>query len=136
MHKINLMDAYVIETLRSHGISNQKILEAAENNKTESFHSVKDGMDYSLLDRLHEEGKLQSILEDGYQVTFLTSNGLKNLIRMKYGRTAGEDFSFEDFTVEGLQISDDETAELEALLSQNWILKRSESGVSVAPATN
>lgn len=133
MHSINLMDAYVIEMLRSHGVSNETILEETKNKNTETFQSVKENMDFTTLELLEASGNLESILKDGYQVTFLTSNGLKNLIRMKYGKKADEDFTFNDFVVRGLEISDDETKELEALLSQNWNLSKDEDGVTIAP---
>lgn len=133
MHSINLMDAYVIENLRSNGYSNTQIIGEAEDKNTSAFQHVKENMDFSRLEDLEASGNLKSILEDGYQVSFLTSNGLKNLIRLKYGKEEGEDYTFEDFTVYGLELSEVEETELEDLLSQNWTFSKNENGVRISP---
>lgn len=133
MHSINLMDAYVIENLRSNGYSNGQIIEEAEDKNTSTFQHVKENMDFSRLEELEASGNLKSILEDGYQVSFLTSNGLKNLIRLKYGKEEREDYTFEDFTVDGLELSEAEETELEDLLSQNWTFSKNENGVRISP---
>lgn len=133
MHSINLMDAYVIENLRSNGISNEEIIQKAEEKHTSDFQYVKENMDFSILEGLAASGRLRSILEDGYQVTFMTSNGLKNLIRMKYGKEVDQDYTFDDFIVEGLKISETEEKDLEKMLSQNWTFSKNDDGVKVAP---
>lgn len=59
-------------------------MEKVKNNEIEEFKSVDKNMDYSTLIELNESNFLGNILEEGYQVKFLTINGLTNLIRMKY----------------------------------------------------
>lgn len=134
MHSINLMDAYAIESLRSNGYSNEEIIDKAEKKETGEFSSVKKGVDYSLLEKLEETGNLRGALENGYQVTFLTANGLKNLIRMKYDKEKDQDYTFENFTVSGLQLAEEDQKELKGLLSQNWQFSLEDNNVTISPA--
>ncbi|KKK33369.1 hypothetical protein WN59_11480 [Salinicoccus sediminis] len=134
MQRITLMQAYAIETLRSSGYTNETILEKVRNDEMADFKSADSGMDYSGLVELEAENFLGNILEDGYQVKFLTINGLTNLIRLKYGKKKGEDYRLEDFTVSELGLDDKEADELGNLLSPNWEIRKSGTGVIISPA--
>ncbi|WP_017547698.1 hypothetical protein [Salinicoccus carnicancri] len=134
MHRITLMQAYAIETLRSTGYTNETILEKVRNDEMADFKSADSSMDYSGLCELESENFLGNILEEGYQVKFLTINGLTNLIRMKYGKKEDEDYRLEGFKVSGLELDDKEADELGNLLSTNWEIDKSRRGVIIAPA--
>ena len=76
LQKISLMDAYMLETLRSKGVTNQELLESKDSNAWNEFHPSFDFND--LLDLMEKDpAAFQTIVEDGYQVKFVTLNGLK-----------------------------------------------------------
>ncbi|HIW13712.1 MAG TPA: hypothetical protein H9891_11225 [Candidatus Salinicoccus stercoripullorum] len=134
MQHITLMEAYAIETLRSSGYSNETILEKVRNDEMTDFKSADSSMDYSGLRMLESGNFLGNILEEGYQVKFLTINGLTNLIRMKYGKKQDDDYRLEDFTVSELQLGDTDVEVLGNLLSSNWEMKWTDKGVTIFPA--
>lgn len=134
MQHITLMEAYAIETLRSSGYSNETILEKVRNDEMTDFKSADSSMDYSGLRMLESGNFLGNILEEGYQVKFLTINGLTNLIRMKYGKKQDDDYRLEDFTVSELQLGDTDVEVLGNLLSSNWEMKWTDKGVTISPA--
>src|SRR5699024_3862154 len=91
MNSITLMDAYAIENLRSYGYSNDQILSKVQEKHYEEFKKVKDKLDFSMLIDTDESIGLQMLLEDYYKSKFLTFNGLKDLIEVKFGKIAEED---------------------------------------------
>lgn len=133
MESITLMEAYAIETLRSNGISNDKIIENIKANNLEEFKAVKENMDFDALVELSKNADFEAIVNDGYKVKFLTFNGLKNLIKMKFGKFADEDYQVDEFVISGLEISEDQQKDLEYMLSANWILDSEAGGVTVKP---
>ncbi len=133
MESITLMEAYAIETLRSNGIKNDKIIKNIKSNELEEFRAVKENMDFDALVELSENADFEAIINDGYKVKFLTFNGLKNLIKMKFGKFAEEDYQVEEFVISGLEISADQEKDLENMLSANWTLSSEAGGVTVKP---
>ena len=133
MESITLMEAYAIETLRGNGISNDKIIENIKANELEDFKAVKENMDFDALVKLSETADFESIVNDGYKVKFLTFNGLKNLIKMKFGKFAEEDYQVEEFVISGLELDESQQKDLENMLSANWTLSSEAGGVTVQP---
>lgn len=133
MESITLMEAYAIETLRSNGISNDKIIENIKANDLEEFKAVKENMDFDALVELSKNAGFEAIINEGYKVKFLTFNGLKNLIKMKFGKFAEEDYQLEAFVISGLELSADQEKDLENMLSANWTLESEAGGVTVKP---
>lgn len=134
MQSITLADAYAIESLRSNDYTNSDIIEKVKDGKTDDFKSVNKNTDYSVLDALNASGDLEAVLNDGYQVKFVTENGLKNLIKMKYGKEDGLDYLYDNNQVTGLQLDEDAQQDLKNMLSQNWVFKAEENGISITPA--
>lgn len=133
MESITLMEAYAIETLRGSGISNEQIIKDIEKNDLTAFKAVKENMDFDALVALNESADFKSIINDGYKVKFLTFNGLKNLIKMRFGKFAEEDYQVEEFVLSGLVLTDQQKKDLENMLSANWTLEDEASGVTVRP---
>lgn len=134
MQRITMMEAYGIETLKNNGYSNEEITEKVRNNEIEEFKSVDKNMDYSTLIELNESNFLGNILKEGYQVKFLTINGLTNLIRMKYKKEPDEDYKLERFVLSELQLDEESSEELENLLSSNWRFSETKNGISISPS--
>ena len=133
MESITLMEAYAIETLRGNGISNDKIIENIKANDLEEFKAVKENMDFEALVELGKNADFESIVNDGYKVKFLTFNGLKNLIKMKFGKFADEDYQVDEFVISGLELDENQQKDLENILSANWTLESEAGGVTVKP---
>lgn len=133
MESITLMEAYAIETLRSNGISNEEIVKNVKDKNIEDFKAVKENMDFDALIALNDSANFESIINDGYKVKFLTFNGLKNLIKMKFGKFAEEDYQLEEFVISGLELSEQQQKDLENMLSANWTMENKAGGVTVQP---
>ena len=133
MESITLMEAYAIETLRGNGISNDKIIENIKANDLEEFKAVKENMDFEALVELGKNADFESIVNDGYKVKFLTFNGLKNLIKMKFGKFADEDYQVDEFVISGLELDENQQKDLENILSANWTLESEAGGITVKP---
>src|SRR5699024_5899639 len=133
MESITLMEAYAIETLRGNGIINDKIIKSIKANDLEEFKAVKEHMDFDALVELSKNADFEAIVNDGYKVKFLTFNGLKNLIKMKFGKFADEDYQVDDFVITGLELDKNQQQDLENMLSANWKLCGEAVGVTVNP---
>ncbi len=133
MESITLMEAYAIETLRGNGIGNDKIIENIRANDLEEFKAIKENMDFDALVELDKNADFESIVNDGYKVKFLTFNGLKNLIKMKFGKFADEDYQVDEFVISGLELDENQQKDLENILSANWTLSSEAGGVTVKP---
>lgn len=133
LEKITLMELYVIETLRANGIADEAILEKAQAGEVEEFAHYNEKFDFTILSDLAKAGRLEKIITDGYEVTFLTFTGLVNILKLKYNKIEEKDFKVKDYTVSELQLADEELATLTQLLSPNWTLTKLTSGVTISP---
>lgn len=68
--------------------------------------------------------ELQSVFRDGYQIKFVTVNGLKNLLRIKFGKEAGSDFTETEQGLVGITLTDEEAAAVRQMLSPNCLFER------------
>lgn len=133
MNSITLMDAYAIENLRSYGYTNEEILSKVKDKDIDEFKKVKENLDFTLLIDMEESVGLRTLLEDGYQVKFLTFNGLKNLIKLKFGKLAEEDYHVDEFTLSGLKLDEGQAVELKKALSPNWQMDGEDGSYKVQP---
>lgn len=133
MESITLMEAYAIETLRGNGVDNDTIIKNIKANELEDFKAIKENMDFDALVELSKNADFDSIVKDGYKVKFLTFNGLKNLIKMKFGKFADEDYQVDEFTISGLDLDESQIKDLTNVLSSNWRLSEEAGGVTVQP---
>ncbi|SES00160.1 hypothetical protein [Psychrobacillus sp. OK032] len=124
-NKISMMDAYMIEVLRSNNTSNDDILTLLENKDISSLVNIKPKFDFNELIKLYEQDKsvFKSVLVDGYTVKFLTMNGLKNLLKMKFNKVAEQDYEISDTGIHHLEIDTQHFPTLQKLLSINWIIE-------------
>lgn len=133
MNSITLMDAYAIENLRSYGYNNDQILSKVQKKDIEEFKKVKENLDFSLLIDMDESVGLKTLLEDGYKVKFLTFNGLKNLIKLKFGKIAEEDYQVDEFKLSGLKLDENQALDLGNALSSNWQMIEEQGAYKVQP---
>ncbi|MEK4484445.1 hypothetical protein MHH81_02500 [Psychrobacillus sp. FSL H8-0484] len=124
-NKISMMDAFLIETLRSNGVSNDDILTKLEQNDLRTWENEYPNNRFSALITLFKEDKtkFKSILLDGYSVKFITMNGLKNLLKLKYDKIAERDYQLHENGMDFLDIDEQQLSSLKQLLSINWIIQ-------------
>lgn len=123
VNKISLMDAYIIETLRKNGVSNQEIMQQVERKDMEGFRTYHASFDFNELIQLEERlgtAEFQKILIEGYSIKFVTFNGLKNLLQLKFDKLEDRDYELKDDGFCQLRISEEQAKQLEEMISGNW----------------
>lgn len=137
VHKISLMDAYLIETLRNNDFSNEEIVSKVKTGNVESLQKFHKQFDFNELLKLANEDfdQFEDILDQGYQVKFVTFNGLKNLLSMRFGKVQDKDYELMEKGIKNLSLNQEQLASVKQMLSGNWVLsevkEESESIVSI-----
>ncbi|ANU20515.1 hypothetical protein BBI15_09950 [Planococcus plakortidis] len=106
--KISMPDAIRIEKARRDGVEIGELL------KHENFASL--GTD------------LETVFRDGYQVKFLTVNGAKNLLRIKFGQEADLDYTETEQGLSGLALDEAQAESFRQILSDNCRLEQEAGG--------
>ena len=134
VHKITLMEAYLIETARKAGVSNEEMLSKAERDDLSSLNKLHKSFDFTELSSLANKGNIfKAVLEEGYKIKFLTFPGLVNLLKLKFNKIEGEDFIIEEFSIKKLQLTRVEIENLKTLISTNWKVEEREKGLKIKP---
>jgi len=133
IHHITLMELYLIETLRTNGITNEEIIKKVTNGDVESFKQLNEEFDFTELFSLAKAGLLEDILTKGYQVKFMTFTGLVNVLQLKFNKNEHEDYTVENFTITNLRLSEEEIATLTQMLSNNWVVTTTGCGIMIKP---
>lgn len=131
MIQITLMEAYLIETLRHKGLTNDAILKHVHEKRVDELQKYHDSFDFTGLYAL--EDHLATILQEGYQIKFLTMPGLINLLRMKYNKELEKDYIAKETSLENLTLTTEEKSDLENWLAANWQLVENEEKFSIVP---
>lgn len=106
--KISMPDAIRIEKVRRDGVEIGDLL------KNDDFASL--GSD------------LEAVFRDGYQVKFLTINGAKNLLRIKFDQEADLDYTETEHGLSGISMDEAQVEAFRPILSDNCRLEQEPSG--------
>ncbi len=119
---ISLMEACMLESLAGKGMSHEHIIENIKNNDIRSLNEFDTTFDFSYLveNNIENTEKIEDALNGPYQVKFVTRNGLKTLLRLKYQLEENEDYKMVDTCFHGMEINDEKLESLALLLSPNW----------------
>ena len=123
---ISMMDAYTIELLRNHPYTFDEIKHYIENDE---LHLVTDSYDVdtdSLKTLLSENAKaMEKAFAGEYQVKFMTINGLKNLLRMRF-KISGDQYELlpEGNGLQSLLVDSITEQQIRGMLSSNWKVER------------
>ena len=125
LNKITLPEAYMIETIRSKGVSDQELLAAVESGDIGPWREFNANFDFTNLVTLAEKdpSKFKSIILDGYGVKFLTIYGLKNLLKFKLGLVEERDYQLTERGITDLKVEDGQLMIIKQFLSNNWTLE-------------
>ena len=134
LNHISLMDAYLIETIRSNGISNDELIQKTLNKDQNAWKEILPKLNFERLVEIAEDEEIfKSIIEDGYKIKFVTMNGLKNLLKLKFQIDESKYHQIENGLLD-LDINEDQLAGIKQFLSDNWQIheiERNQSTVKV-----
>ncbi|MGN1386230.1 MAG: hypothetical protein ACI4XS_06480 [Bacillus sp. (in: firmicutes)] len=133
LKKISLPIAYMIETLRSHSVSNGELLAQIEKKDVSVWDDIQSSFDFNDLLQFAEEDSalFRSVIEDGYQVKFVTINGLQRLLQLKFDKLADRDYTLTENGVDHLQMNQQQIEILKQVLSDNWLIDENGAGLKV-----
>jgi len=133
IERITLMEAYLIETLRHAGISNEKILTTVDQGNFSVWENVSDVFDYEQLKPLYEADnqRFKRILEDGYKIKFLTFPGLQRILSLLFDKRQEQDFTLGEKGISRLKLTNEEHVRLEQLLSPNWVIENEGDNIKI-----
>jgi hypothetical protein len=125
---ISLMEAYIIETLKGYRISLEEVERRIEEDHLADWQE-QFKFDFTLLKEM-EPQKLRDAFSGKYRIKFVTINGLKNLLRMRFDI---QDIHYKEVDNGLLDLSVDETIEKQigSMLSSNWTVTRTGNNISI-----
>lgn len=125
MEKIALNYALMIEMIRMHNVSNEEMTALLELGNSESLEKFGEGIpDWQTLINFYQQNKekISAVINDDYQITFLTKGALKSFLRFKYHLEENIDFQDNGQGLDHVKISPDALNSLKLKISKNWTI--------------
>ncbi|WP_332645747.1 hypothetical protein [Lysinibacillus sp. 54212] len=128
---ISLMEAYSIEALKEQGITLDRATKKLESGQLEDWNE-KFQLDFSLLQELYKANPslFKEAYQSKYKIKFVTINGLKNLLRLKFNIEETQ-YTIVENGILHLQTDEEIEDRIRYMLSSNWTVLRDESGLSI-----
>ena len=123
---ISMMEAYGMELLRAYKIEWATVKQQFEQ-KQWTFHSIEQNFDFSALQNLYEENpsQFERAFQGDYKVKFLTINGLRNILRLRFGIAEnGYTLLEQGNGLSNIKASEEMERQIRAILSKNWKVER------------
>ncbi|MBS4220645.1 hypothetical protein KHA96_20315 [Bacillus sp. FJAT-49711] len=119
--KISLPTAFMLETLRANGVTGDQILKQINKNDISPWRKMDETFDFTELVKLANtnEKDFESIIKNGYSIKFMTINGLKNLLRLKFNKIQDQDYVQSEKGILDLALNEQELATMKQMLSKN-----------------
>lgn len=121
-----MIEAYGIELLRANSIEWASVKQQFEQNQW-TFHNIEQNFDFSALQNLFEEDRYQfeQAFQGNYEVKFLTINGLRNILRLRFGITENGYTMLEQGNgLSNITASEEIERQIRSILSKNWKVER------------
>ncbi|MEK4080238.1 hypothetical protein [Solibacillus sp. FSL K6-1126] len=124
---ISMMEAYTIELLKNHPYTFEQIKHFIENDELHLLTNSYDIDTDSLRILLKENAKeMEQAFAGNYEVKFVTMNGLKNLLRMRFHISDDQyELLAEGNGLHFLQVDSITEQQIRGMLSSNWKVERS-----------
>lgn len=124
---ISMMEAYTIELLKNHPYTFEQIKHFIENDELHLLTNSYDIDTDSLRNLLKENAKeMEQAFAGNYEVKFVTMNGLKNLLRMRFQISDDQyELLAEGNGLHFLQVDSITEQQIRGMLSSNWKVERS-----------
>ncbi|WP_152657842.1 hypothetical protein [Oceanobacillus sp. CFH 90083] len=131
--KISQMEAYIIETLRTNGITNEEIIHDVKVKDVSKWKQIHEKFDFEQLITLAEKDfeSFEKAINEGYAVKFVTVGGLERLLRLKFQKEPGKAYQKLETGAKELDLDEVSLQELKQMLSINWKVEKDTQGVSV-----
>ena len=125
VNKISLPVAYMIEIVRSHGVSDEEFLVRIESGDVSPWREFHAEFDFNELVALSEKDPAQfrSIILDGYEVKYVSIYGLKNLLKFKLDKLEERDYHLTEKGITDLKVDDQQLAIIRQFLPANWTIQ-------------
>lgn len=117
---ITLWEAYLLESLRSKGMDNETILTYIEQQDIQALNEFDKSFDHTDLIMTENLATIKQAIFSDYKVKFITVNGLKNLLNMKFGLQAGKDYEVDNSRFSNIPFSNDQLKTVETMISPIW----------------
>ncbi|WP_088070961.1 hypothetical protein [Gottfriedia luciferensis] len=117
--------AIMIERLRNAGVGNSQIIDALKEENYEFLNQFGKGMpDWETLINLYKKNEedFNKIVNEGYQIKFLTKGSLMTLLRLKFDIEVETDYVDMGTAIEGIQLSNEAINIIKNTLAANWKL--------------
>ena len=124
---ISMMEAYTIELLKTHPFTFEQVKHYIENDELHLLTNTYDIDPDSLKILLNEKAEeMEQAFAGNYEVKFVTINGLKNLLRMRF-QISDDQYELlpEGNGLHLLQVDPITEQQIRGMLSSNWKLERS-----------
>lgn len=125
MEKIALNYALMIEMIRMHDVTNEEMISLLNSGNSKSFEKFGEGIpDWQTLIDFYQQNKekISSVINDNYQITFLTKGALKSLLKFKYRLEEDKDFQDSGQHLYNVNISTDALNSLKLKIAKNWTI--------------
>ena len=120
---ISMMEAYAIEALKKDGFTYDTVIQALNTNEPEQVQLLK-----SLYEK--NDGILQQAFNGQYKVSFVTINGLKNLLNIRFNVNP-KSYRVEANGLYDIEMNKAIEKEIADFISPNWTIKRQDEHVSI-----
>jgi len=115
----------MIESLRSAGVENIQLINAVKEENFAFLNQYGNGFpDWETLIKLYKnnEDDFKKIINDGYQIKFLTKGSLMTLLRYKFGIEVEKDYEDMGTAIQGIYLSEEAINLITHTLAANWNL--------------
>ncbi|PFM78676.1 hypothetical protein COJ46_16660 [Bacillus sp. AFS077874] len=122
---IAINNAIMIESLRSAGVENIQLIDAVKEENFEFLNQYGNGFpNWETLINLYKnnEENFNKIVNDGYQIKFLTKGSLMTLLRYKFGIEVEKDYEDMGTAIQGIYLSEEAINLIKHTLAANWNL--------------
>ncbi|MES9682679.1 hypothetical protein ABWK22_07085 [Gottfriedia acidiceleris] len=122
---IAINNAIMIESLRSAGVENIQLINAVKEENFAFLYQYGNGFpDWETLIKLYKnnEDDFKKIINDGYQIKFLTKGSLMTLLKYKFGIEVEKDYEDMGTAIQGIYLSEEAINLIKHTLAANWNL--------------
>ncbi len=125
---ITLWEAYLIETPLAKGMSSSTLLGHVKQGNSQAINSFDNTFDYSDLIEAYQKDpeKIEEAIHSGYTIKFVSINGIKRLLHLKFNLEEGKDYAMEDEKLTNILLDEKQFKVFKKILSPNWHVDRTQ----------
>src|SRR5699024_5252681 len=119
---LTLMEAYLIETPLAKGMNKEVLLNHLQAGEADALDEFVGQFDYEDLVQAYRNKKevITNAIQSGYKIKFVSIDGIRRLLELKFDLNAETDFKMHEDKVIGIPLKEAQFLEFENMLSSNW----------------